>query len=69
MTPERAKGDSMKAYVTTTGAVFGLITLAHLLRVVEEGPRLVERSVLRAPHPPSTALCLWAWRVLRLTRS
>ena len=30
----------MKAYVMTTGAVFGLITLAHVLRVVAEGPRL-----------------------------
>jgi hypothetical protein len=30
----------MKAYVMTTGAVFGLITLAHILRIVAEGPRL-----------------------------
>ena len=30
----------MKAYVMTTGAIFGLITLAHLLRVMAEGPRL-----------------------------
>ena len=40
----------MKAYVITTGAVFGLITLAHILRVVAEGPRLRVGSVFRAPH-------------------
>ncbi len=27
----------MKAYVVTTGTIFGLLTLAHLWRMVEEG--------------------------------
>jgi hypothetical protein len=30
----------MKAYVMTTGTVFGLLTLAHLWRLVEEGSHL-----------------------------
>jgi hypothetical protein len=30
----------MKAYVATTGAIFGLLTLAHLLRIVVEGRHL-----------------------------
>jgi hypothetical protein len=59
----------MKAYVMTTGAVFGLITLAHVLRVVAEGPRLVSEPFFVLMTVLSTALCLWAWRVLRLTRS
>jgi hypothetical protein len=59
----------MKAYVMTTGAVFGLITLAHILRVVAEGPRLVSEPFFVLMTVLSTALCLWAWRVLRLTRS
>jgi hypothetical protein len=59
----------MKAYVMTTGAVFGLITLAHILRVVAEGPRLVSEPFFVLITVLSTALCLWAWRVLRLTRS
>jgi len=59
----------MKAYVMTTGAVFGLITLAHVLRVVAEGPRLATDPFFVLLTALSTALCLWAWRVLRLTRS
>jgi hypothetical protein len=58
----------MKAYVMTTGVVFGLITLAHLLRVVEEGPRLVRDPFFVALTVLAAALSLWAWRVLRLTR-
>ena len=30
----------MKAYVMTSGGVFGLIAIAHVWRVVEEGARL-----------------------------
>ena len=59
----------MKAYVMTTGAVFGLITLAHVLRVVAEGPRLATDPFFVLLTVLSTALCLWAWRVLHLTRS
>jgi hypothetical protein len=59
----------MKAYVMTTGAVFGLITLAHLLRVVAEGPRLATDPFFVLLTVVAAALCLWAWRVLRLSRS
>ena len=56
----------MKAYLVVTGAVFGLIVLAHALRFIEEGlasaknPWFVITSVL------SVALCVWAWRLLRV---
>ena len=59
----------MKAYVMTTGAVFGLLTLAHLLRII------VERHLATDPlyiliTVAAASLCFWAWRVLRLsTRS
>jgi hypothetical protein len=59
----------MKAYIMTTGTVFGLITLAHLLRVVEEGPRLASDPFFVLLTVLSAALSLWAWRVLRLARS
>jgi hypothetical protein len=39
----------MKTYVMTTGAIFGLITLSHLLRVVEGRATRRHRSLLRAP--------------------
>ena len=58
----------MKAYVMTTGVVFGLITLAHLLRVVEEGPHLARDPFFVVLTVLAAALSLWAWRVLRLTR-
>jgi hypothetical protein len=60
----------MKAYVMTTGAVFGLLTLAHLLRIFEEGPHLATEPFFVLITVASAGLCLWAWRLLRLsTRS
>ena len=54
----------MKAYVMTTGAVFGLLSLAHLWRIVEErhlatDPWFVLITVAAG------GLSLWAWRLLR----
>ncbi len=57
----------MKAYVMTTGAVFGLITLAHLLRIIAEGPHLVTEPSFVLLTVAAATLCLWAWRLLRLT--
>jgi hypothetical protein len=53
----------MKAYVITTGAVFGLLTLLHIWRM------FVERSVASEPWfilitLASAGLCLWAVRLL-----
>jgi predicted Co/Zn/Cd cation transporter (cation efflux family) len=55
----------MKAYVITTGVIFGLITVAHLLRFVAEGSRLVTEPVFILLTVLSAALCVWAWLVLR----
>jgi hypothetical protein len=57
----------MKAYVTTTGAVFGLITLAHLLRIIAEGPHLATDPWYVLLTIVAATLSLWAWRLLRLT--
>ena len=57
----------MKAYVMTTGAVFGLITLAHVLRIIAEGPHLVTEPWYVLLTVAAAALALWAWRLLRLT--
>ena len=57
----------MRAYVITTGAVFGLITLAHLLRIIEEGPHLAKDPWYVLITIAAAALCVWAWRVLRLS--
>jgi hypothetical protein len=56
----------MKAYVMTTGSVFGLLVLAHVWRVVEEvhlarDPAFIFTTAIAA------ALCVWAWRLVKVT--
>jgi hypothetical protein len=55
----------MKAYLMTTGAVFGLITLAHLWRMIDEWPRLATDPWYVSLTLAAGALCLWALRLLR----
>ncbi len=50
----------MKAYLITTGVIFGLITLAHLLRMVMEGMQLVREPVYILLTVVAAGLCLWA---------
>ncbi len=57
----------MKAYVRTTGAVFGLLTLVHLWRIIEEGRHLATDPWFALITLAAAALCLWAWRLLRLS--
>jgi len=59
----------MKAYLMTTSAVFGLITLAHIWRAVEEGPRLATEPWFILLTVLAAALCVWALRLLVRTRS
>jgi hypothetical protein len=55
----------MKAYLITTGIIFGLITVAHVWRAVAEGSHLATDPVFILLTVLSTALCLWACRLLR----
>jgi hypothetical protein len=57
----------VKAYIMITGAVFGLITVAHLARFVAEGPHLMTEPWWVLLTAAAAGLCLWAWRLLRLT--
>lgn len=54
----------MKAYLMTTGAIFGLITLAHIWRIIEEGRRLVTEPWYVLLTVAAASLCLWACRLL-----
>jgi len=56
----------MKAYVITTGAVFGLLVVAHIWRVIEEDPALAKDPIYIVITIAAAAFCLWAWRLLRL---
>ena len=57
----------MKAYVMTTGAVFGLITLAHILRMFMEG-HLVTEPLYILLTVAAASLCLWAPRLLWVSK-
>jgi hypothetical protein len=65
-TSETIGGDSVKAYVLTTGILFGLLTLAHLWRVLEEGPGLATNPWYVLITLVAAALCVWAFRLLRI---
>jgi hypothetical protein len=59
----------MKAYVMTTGAVFGLLTLVHLLRIIVE-PHFATEPLYLLITVAAASLSLWAWRLVRIsTRS
>jgi hypothetical protein len=55
----------MKAYVITTGVIFGLLTLAHVLRILGEDASLVMDPFYMAITAASAALCVWSLFVLR----
>ena len=57
----------MRAYVMTTGVLFGLITLAHVWRAFEEGRGLATDLSFILLTIAAAALCLWAWRLIRLS--
>ena len=59
----------MKAYVVTTGTLFGLLVAVHAWRVVEEGPGAAKDPFFIAITVAAAALCLWAWRVFRSMRA
>jgi len=54
----------MKAYLITTGTVFGLITLAHIWRIFAEGSHLATDPLFLFLTFVAAALCFWAWRLL-----
>ncbi|MGI9077484.1 MAG: hypothetical protein ACR2G6_09160 [Gemmatimonadaceae bacterium] len=58
----------MKAYVMTTGAIFGLLVVAHLWRIAES-PSLATDPFYVLITLVAGLLSLWAWRLLRVSRS
>ena len=60
----------MKAYLITTGTVFGLITAAHVWRILAEGSRLAKEPAFLILTVIAAGLCVWACSLLkRLSRS
>jgi len=58
----------MRAYLLTTGAIFGLVTVLHLWRMLGESPRLATDPWFVLLTVATAALCLWAWRLFRLSK-
>lgn len=58
----------MKAYVMTTGAVFGLLTLVHLWRIIVEGLHLATEPFYVLITLAAASLCLWALRLLMVSK-
>jgi hypothetical protein len=55
----------MKAYVVTTAVIFGLLTVAHIWRAIEEEPQLAKQPWYILLTIASAALCVWGLRLLR----
>jgi hypothetical protein len=58
----------MKAYLITTGTVFGLITAAHIWRISLEGTQLAMDPIFILLTLMSVALCVWAFWLLKRVR-
>lgn len=54
----------MRAYVIATGVLFGLLTVVHIWRMVEE-PQLTREPWFLLVTGTTAALCFLAWRVAR----
>ena len=50
----------MRTYVVTTGILFGLVTVAHLLRIVYESRALATDPGYLLLTAAAGALCAWA---------
>ncbi len=55
----------MKLYVTTTGIIFGLLTLAHLWRIGWENHALATDPFFVTITAIAAGLCVWAFVVRR----
>ena len=58
----------MRTYIVTTGVLFGVITIAHILRMISEKPHLAEEFWYLSLTAVSAALCLWAFLLLKKSK-
>jgi hypothetical protein len=55
----------MKSYIMTTGAAFGLIALAHIVRIFAEGAHLITEPLFLFTTVGSVSICVWAIVILK----
>ena len=58
----------MKAYLITTGTLFGLIVLAHIWRIFEEGVHPITELPFVLLTIVSAAMSTWAWILVARSR-
>lgn len=58
----------MKAYLITTSLIFGLIALAHVIRVIDEGSHLATDPWFLLLTAAAALLCAWGVWLLRSAR-
>jgi hypothetical protein len=63
--PPHLEGD-MRAYLWTTGTIFGLIVVAHVARVITESHELARDPFYVLLTVLAAGLCVWAVRLLRV---
>ena len=54
----------MKAYIMTSGIIFALLAVAHVLRVMAEGTYLAAEPFVILTTCAAIGMSVWAWRVL-----
>ncbi len=59
----------MRAYLATTGVLFALLAVAHVMQTIADLPRFGQEPGLVLEGPGigllAVALCVWAWRLFR----
>jgi hypothetical protein len=59
----------MKAYIITSGAIFALITVAHIARLATETSHVLREPIFLVLTILAAALSIWAFVVLRRVSS
>ena len=59
----------MRAYLITTGTLFGLLTLVHVWRAIAETSSLATDPWYVIITILSAALSIWAWRLVVTSRA
>ncbi len=57
----------MKAYLITTGTVFALLVVMHVLRLINEGGSLARDPWFWLITLVAASLSVWAWSLVRLS--
>jgi hypothetical protein len=55
----------MKTYLVVSGTLFGLVVIAHVLRLVQEGTAPIAEPIFVISTLICACLCVWAFALLR----